>query len=721
MGRSDCIDSRHLNKAINRNPYYMRTLDILPKLSKARTVSMGNATSGYWHVPLDLQSSLLTTFNTPWGKYRWLRLPFGLKIASDVFQERLGRVLELVPGTVRIADDIVYGESEIEHDANFITLCETARTNGLKLNIKKLQFKSKDCKFFGHKLTPNGLKADEGKIETIVKMEPPKNETELRSFLGMVNYLSRYTPALAELRPPLDRLYKKDTVWRWDPEYQRAFDGIKSTVTTLPVLTYFDPRAEHSIQCDASKQGLGAVLLQNGCPVIYASRTLTETEQRYSNIEREVLTVVFALERLNHYTAGFRVQVETDHQPLTSIWKKPIASTSARIQRLLLRLLQYDIDIYYFPGKMNVIADALSRVSPLPPKPTDVKAMNCIAENELSVNIPASQTKMEEFQHYTNSDTTLQALAKYIHKGWPREQKDCPEILQQYWTYKECISMENGLLFKVDRLIVPEVERNYILDLLHYGHYGIKHTQDRARESVFWPGITKDIKNQVKDCVICQQNSTSQTKEIMHPHNTPKGPWMKLGVDLFEHNKKQYLLVVDYFSKFPIIRKLHSLSTGSIISELKGIFSENSIPETLISDGGPQFRSEFKEFACEWGFEHLQSSPHYHQSNGEAERFVRTIKDTLSKAYQSGQDPGMALLCYRSTPLNLKLPSPAELINSHQYKTLLPTRTMLKPKEREREELLKLKQNQEHYYNRSTQELPELRTNMKVYVQLLPL
>ena len=614
----------------------------------------------------------------------------------------------------------MYGESEIEHDANFITLCETARVNGLKLNAKKLQFKSKDCKFFGHKLTPNGLRADEDKIEAIVKMEPPKNETELRSFLGMVNYLSRYTPALAELRPPLDKLYKKDTVWRWDPEHQQVFDGIKSAVTTLPVLAYFDPKAEHTIQCDASKQGLGAVLLQNGRPVIYASRTLTETEQIYSNIERELVAVVFALERLNHYTAGFRIPVETDHEPLTSIWKKPIASTSARIQRLLLRLLQYDIDIHYLPGKMNVIADALSRVSPLPPKSTDVKTMNCIAENELSVNIPASRTKMEEFQHHTCSDITLQELAKYVHKGWPKEQKDCPEILQQYWTYRECISMENGLLFKDDRLIVPEVERSHILDLLHYGHYGIKHTQDRAKESVFWPGITKDIENKVKDCAICQQNATSQTKETMHSHDVPRGPWIKLGVDLFEHNKKQYLLVVDYFSKFPIIRKLHSLSTGAVISELKEIFGENGIPDTLITDGGPQFRSEFKEFARKWGFDHIQSSPHHHQSNGEAERFIRTIKDTLTKAYQSGQDPDMALLCYRSTPLNSRLPSPAELINSHRYKTLLPTRTMLKAKEGEREELLTLKQNQEQYYNRTAQDLPDLKTGMKVYVQLQP-
>ena len=205
----------------------------------------------------------------------------------------------------------------------------------------------------------------------------------------------------------MDRLYKKDTVWRWDPEHQRAFEGIKSVISSLPVLAYFDAKSEHTIQCDASKQGLGAVLLQEGKPVMYISRTLTETEQRYSNIERELLAVVFALERLNHYTAGYRVKVETDHEPLTSIWKKSIASTSTRVQRLLLRLLQYDIDIHYLPGKRNVIADALSRVSPLPPKATDIKAINCIAENELSVNIPASKTKMEEFQESTCGDIIL--------------------------------------------------------------------------------------------------------------------------------------------------------------------------------------------------------------------------------------------------------------------------------------------------------------------------
>ena len=331
----------------------------------------------------------------------------------------------------------------------------------------------------------------------------------------------------------------------------------------LPVLAYFDTRSEHTIQCDASKQGLGAVLLQEGKPVMYISRTLTETEQRYSNIEHELLAVVFALERLNHYTAGYRVKVETDHEPLMSIWKKSIASTSTRVQRLLLRLLQYDIDIQYLLGKRNVIADTLSRVLPLPPKVTDIKAINCIAENKLSVNIPASKTKMEEFQDSTCRDIILQELAKNVHKGSPREQKDCLEILHPYWTYRECISLENSLLFKDNRLIVPEAERDQILELLHYGHYGINRTQDRPRESVFWPGITKDIESKVKDCKICQENAPSQTKEILHSHEVPRGPWIKLGIDLFELNKRQYLLIVAYFSKFPFICKLHSLSTGT--------------------------------------------------------------------------------------------------------------------------------------------------------------
>ena len=294
-----CLDPKYLNKAIERNQWYARTLDdFLLELAQSFTVK--DATSGFWHILLDFRSSLLTTFNTSWGKYGWLRMPSGLKVSGDVFQERLDRVLRLVPGVLGIADDIViHGATENTHDGTVLVLCETARLNNLSLNSKKMQFRSTDCKFFGHRLTPGAIKVDPKKIEAIIQMDPPQNVASLQSFNGMVNYLKK-----SELSEPLRRLCKSGVKWAWESEQQNAFEAIKQVIMMLPVLAYFDKTKKHTIQCDASKKGLGAVLLQESKPVMYVSRALTETEQRYSNIERELLAIVFALERLNHYTFG---------------------------------------------------------------------------------------------------------------------------------------------------------------------------------------------------------------------------------------------------------------------------------------------------------------------------------------------------------------------------------------------------------------------------------
>ena len=178
-------------------------------------------------------------------------------------------------------------------------------------------------------------------------MDPPQNMASLQYFNGMVNYLKKFSPVLSELSEPLRRLCKSGVKWAWESEQQNTFEAIKQAIMTLPVLTYFDKTRKHSIQCDASKKGLGAVLLQESKPVIYVSRALTETEQRYSNIERELLAIVFALKRLNHYTFGGTLTVQSDHQPLQSIWKKSIVSASPRLQRLFLRLAHYDLNIEF--------------------------------------------------------------------------------------------------------------------------------------------------------------------------------------------------------------------------------------------------------------------------------------------------------------------------------------------------------------------------------------
>ena len=458
-----CLDPEDLNKAIERNQWYARTLDdILPELVQSKYFTVKDATSGFWHVPLDLRSSLLTTFNMPWDKYRWLRMPFGLKVSRDVCQERLDIVLRLVPGVLGIADDIViHGSTENTHDRTVLILCETARLNNLSLNSKKMQFKSTDCKFLGHRLTPDGIKVNPKRIEAIIQMDPPQNVANLQSFNDMVNYLKKFSPVLSKLSEPLRRLCKSGVNWAWESEQQHAFEAIKQVIMTLPVLAYFDKTTKHTIQCNASKKGLVAVLLQESKPVMYVSRALTKTEQRYSNIERGLLAIVFALERLNHYTFGRTIIVQSDHQPLQSIWKKSIVSTSPRLQRLLLRLAHYDLNIEFLREKQNVIADALSRVCPLQsanPKAIDSN-IDVIPVHHITQSAPISKTRLQELRLATQSDLTLSSLAKTVHKGWPQSKKDCPEQLLDFWSFRQEISEEDGLLYKNHRLIMLYSER----------------------------------------------------------------------------------------------------------------------------------------------------------------------------------------------------------------------------------------------------------------------
>ena len=207
-------------------------------------------------------------------------------------------------------------------------------------------------------------------------MDPPQNVANLQSFNGMVNYLKKFSPVLSKLSEPLRRLGKSGVEWAWESEQQNAFKAIKQVIRTLSALTYFDKTKKHAIQCDASKKGLGAVLLQEYKPVMYMSKALTETEQRYSNIERKLFAIVFALKRLNHYTFGRTITVQSDHQPLQSIWMKSIISASPRLQRLLLRLAHYDLNMEFLRGKENMIADVLNRVCSLQSSNSKTKDSN---------------------------------------------------------------------------------------------------------------------------------------------------------------------------------------------------------------------------------------------------------------------------------------------------------------------------------------------------------
>ena len=346
-----CLDPNPLNKCLKRNNYPIPTIEgILPELFNAKIFSVADAKNEFWHVDLDSESSDLQTFGTPWGRYRWKRMAFGISVAPEEFQRRIDEALEGLEGVKAIHDDILIwgsGKNEDEavegHDRKLSTLLQRFREKGLKLNRDKLKLKQREVAFISNK----GLQVDETKIKAIREMPIPKDKQGVQRLLGMVNYVQKFAPRLSEIMEPLRQLIKRENEFHWDSIHDKCVEEIKEMLSTTPVLKYFDAEKETVLQCDASEQGLGACLLQEGHPIVYASRALTSAERNYAQIEKELLAIVFGVERFEQYVYGRHVKVESDHKPLEIIHKKSLVTAPKRLQRMLLKLQKFDIDIQY--------------------------------------------------------------------------------------------------------------------------------------------------------------------------------------------------------------------------------------------------------------------------------------------------------------------------------------------------------------------------------------
>ena len=242
-----------------------------------------------------------------------------------------------------------------------------------------------------------------------------------------------------------------------------------------------------------------------------------------------------------------------------------------------------------------------------------------------------------------------------------------------FWNFRDELSVEDGLILKGQRVILPKSMHAAALEQIHYAHQGAEKCKLRAKAAVFWCGINHDIDEMVKSCAPCQAHQVANTKETLIPHDVPKHDWHTLATYLFHWNGMEYMLIADLYRKFPIIQKLTSMSSSTIINHLKGIFDEHRIPERLISDNGPQYSSEeFRAFSAKYGFDHVTSSPLYPMSNGFIERTVQTVKKLFTKAKKGGGDPHLAMFFLRTTPIDHNLPSPCELLNGRKYKSNLP-------------------------------------------------
>ncbi|KAL7873908.1 hypothetical protein SRHO_G00048780 [Serrasalmus rhombeus] len=416
-----CLDPRDLNTAVMREHYQLPTVEeITCRLAKAKYFSVLDASSGFWQLKLDNASSQLCTFNTPFGRYRFLRLPFGINSAPEVFHRTVKQLFEGIDGLETYIDDIlVWGATIEQHDQRLRQVLERSRVKNFRLNKEKCKIGLEEIKYLGHILSKDGLKPDPSKIEAIRKMPTPECKKDVERFLGMVTFLAKFIPNMSQHTEPLRELNRDDAMWQWQAKHQQAFEKLKTMLTEAPVLKYYDVSLPVTVSVDASKCGLGAVLLQEDRPVAYASRALTETEQRYAQIEKEMLAIVFGVERFHQFVYGREINVQTDHKPLEAIMKKPLTRAPARIQRLLMRLHRYQLRVQYKPGKEMQVADALSRAY-LPQ--TDVPDAETEAQQEylLLVDYYSKFTEIEWLGKDTKSAIVISHLkSQFARHGIP--------------------------------------------------------------------------------------------------------------------------------------------------------------------------------------------------------------------------------------------------------------------------------------------------------------
>ena len=711
-----CIDPRDLNAAMKRSHYPMKTVDeVASRLQGANTFSILDAKSGFWQLKLDEESSLLCTFNTPIGRYRFTRLPFGVKCAPEIFQRTMDQMVEDLDGVEVIMDDVIIAGDESTHDERLQRFLERASKKGLQLNKEKCKIRQREVPYVGHLLTAEGLKIDPQKVKAIHEMPEPKTKEDVKRLLGFVQFLSRYLPGLSTADAPLRELEKSDVLFHWDYPQKESFKKIKQVVSQAPVLQYYDVNKPVTIQCDASGKGLGAVLLQDHKPVCYASRALTDIETRYALIETEMLAVVFACRKFHQYIYGRSVVIETDHKPLQAISTKPLSQVPLRLQKMILNVRGYDVEIRYIPGSKQVLADTLSRAS--------VQSDDSGAEEEfkeINLVLSVSDEHHEEFQKETKTDPELQAVLAMVKIGWPDTKVQVPVEARPYWTFRDEVATTDGLLFKGTRLIVPKSLRPEMLRQIHKSHLGIAKCRQRARDVLFWPGMSVEIEQMVTNCSVCADYARKQPSEPLKPSAPPKYPWKKIGTDLFEFRGEHYLLSVCYRSKFIEVTKLDFLRSGAVIEELKRQFGVHGIPAEVVSDNGPQFSSfEFQEFAKDYGFKHTTTSPHYPKANGEVERAVQTVK----KMWRKNDDKHLALLDYRTTPLPDIDLSPAQLLMGRRLRNKLPMMEgLLQPASNNQQEISryldKTKESQKKYHDRhASKDMEELQPGTKVRMQ----
>ncbi|KPJ18498.1 Transposon Ty3-I Gag-Pol polyprotein [Papilio machaon] len=662
-----CGDYTQVNKNIIRPIFPIHKVEnTLGRLKGAKLFSKIDATSGFFQIKLCEESRKLTTILTPFGRYMYNRLPMGLNCAPEYFSMKFSNLFHDLEGVVIHVDDILlYSKDRESHIKLLREVLKRLSKEGLTINKEKCKFLVEEVTYLGHVINSKGISVDPKRIESIVEFRVPSNKKELMQFLGLVNYVGRFIPDKSTLLEPLYGLLKQGNAFVWDRCQQQSFEKVKYLISRAPTLCHFDPKSKLIISADSSSYGLGAVLLQEDDTgkrdvVSYASRTLNQTEKNYAQIEKECLALAWAVNRFRDFIIGIEILLETDHKPLLQILHtKPIDDLTPRLLRFRLQLMRYKYQVIYVPGKKLVVADALSRA---PLKDTEVEA-------ELNIKYISSigwvDSKLKIIKEEQSKCKICSQLKEYTVGGWPDQNKIAEELLH-YYPYRYNFSVQEEFLLFNTRLVIPTSLQKSILGDIHAGHLGITKCRERAKQSVWWLGLSSQIKVVVENCPQCIQERSNK-REPLIVEEVPNRAWQKVGMDLFKNKNMWYLVIIDYFSRYFELFELKDLTENSIIKHCKETFSRFGVPEIVRTDNGTQFKGKFKQFSEVYNFNHVTSSPYFAQSNGCAEAGVKIAKNLLNK----NADMYLALLVYRNTPNETGF-SPSELMFNRKMREILP-------------------------------------------------
>lgn len=677
-----CADYKvTVNHQLQDNRYPIpRIEDIFAKMQNGKYFCTLDIFKAYLHIPVDEESAKVQAISTHRGTYLAKRLFFGIKTAPNEFHKIVDQIVHDLEGTTAYFDDIlVQGSTREECKQRLIKVLQRLREYNLHLNRDKCKFFEKKIKYLGHIITEEGLQKAEEKVKAILDAPRPRNVKQLQQFLGMVMYYSSFLPGISSTLFPLNRLLRKDVEFKWTPRCEMTFNKVKQEIASDRVLMPFSPEYPITIATDASPYGLSGVLshrLHNGTerPVAFISRSLTKAESNYSQLDKEATAIYWAFKKLFHYIYGRKFTLIVDNKPLMTIFnptKQLPALSATRMLRYAQYLSGFDYKIEHRKSSSHANADYFSR-NPLKLDPSQENSVDdeYFVNNESINYICSDIITAEDVARETNRDPELCQLKSDLLDG----------------TLRDCeFSLQNGIILRGNRVVIPRKLQPAMLKELHSTHVGIVKMKSLARNYCYWRGIDSDIENLVKSCSPCCAIKKNPVKAPIHQWEPPTRNWQRVHIDYAGRFLNHFfLIIVDAKSKWPEIYMTREDPTSAgTIHFLRETFSRLGIPEILVSDNATIFKSaEFTEFCKRNGIIQKTIAPGHPATNGQAERYCSILKSKLKCMLQETgnlhEKLTRFLLKFRITPLACGK-TPAEILYGYNLRTTLD---LIRPKER---------------------------------------